>query len=138
MWAALASFMWHSEPALKSDDVSSMLEPPKPQIDAGYTTSNLLWPFEADASGTVFACTYLPTLVMANHSRLVAHGNCARKAVNCNGIHSAGSGYQMHSPMGLVRTNPNVEGLICQKHSDNGEDSGDSDKSDDRWRTNLY
>jgi hypothetical protein len=95
-------------------------EPPKPQIEAGYSTSNLFWPFEADANGTVFACTYLPTLVMANRSRLVAHGNCARKAANCNGLHTADPGYQQHSPTRLVRTNPNVEGLICQKHSDDG------------------
>ena len=96
-------------------------EPPTPRIAAGYATSNLFWPFEADSNGTVFACTYLPTLVLANRTRLVAHGNCALKAANCNGLHSPSPARPTGSAVpGAVGTNPNTEGLICQKHSDDG------------------
>ena len=92
-------------------------EPPKPQIAAGFDTYNVFWPYEADAEGTVYACSYLPTVVLANHTRLIAHGNCATTVENCNGLHLASRG--VGGTSGL-RTNPNVEGKICQKHSDDG------------------
>ena len=54
-------------------------KPPQPQIAAGYETHNVFWPYDSDDNGTVYACTYLPTLVLANGTRLIAHGSCGVK-----------------------------------------------------------
>ena len=87
-------------------------EPPRPHISAGFDTYNVFWPYDTDAHGNVYPCTYLPTIVLANHTRLIAHGSCARKAEHCNGLH-AKHGHHLS-------TNPNYEHLLCQKHSDDG------------------
>lgn len=94
-------------------------KPPQPHIAAGFETYNIFWPYDSDVNGTVYACTYLPTLVMANNTRLIAHGNCALKPSNCNGLHLDMESAHLDSTS-RVGTNPNVEGLICQKHSDDG------------------
>jgi hypothetical protein len=87
-------------------------EPPRPRIAAGFDTYNVFWPHDQAEDGTVFFCTYLPTIVLANHSRLIAHGSCARIGEDCNGLHVA-------SRAGLG-ANPGTERLLCQKHSDDG------------------
>jgi len=89
--------------------------PPQPHISAGFFTSNIFWPNEVDATGTVYPCTYIPALVLANHTRLIAHGSCAVKPTDCNGLHLAS---RSRSP--AVRTNPITEDMLCQKHSDDG------------------
>ena len=88
--------------------------PPRPYIQAGFDTFNIFWPFDSDANGTVYPCTYIPTLVLANHSRLIAHGSCALKKSDCNGLHL------MSRSRGHLGGNPNSENLLCQKHSDDG------------------
>ena len=110
-------------------------EPPQPSIAAGFETSNIFWPFEQAEDGMIFACTYLPTLVMANHTRLIAHGSCATEARYCDGFHFqmsdalsppyAGRGGKVLAGGGGgggrgVGDNPIYEGKICQKHSDDG------------------
>ena len=109
-------------------------EPAQPVIPAGFFSSNIFWPFEQAEDGTVFACTYLPTLVMANHTRLIAHGSCATDPKYCDGFH-----FQLDSssrspksfrrgqkePVGFgldvgEGDNPIYEGKVCQKHSDDG------------------
>ena len=103
-------------------------EPAQPVIAAGFYTSNIFWPYDAAEDGTVFACTYLPTLVTANHTRLVAHGSCATEARYCDGLHLAASRSRSHTGHGKVLVgagvgegdNPIYEGKICQKHSDDG------------------
>ena len=92
-------------------------EPPQPQISAGFETFNVFWPYERDAEGVVYACTYLPVVTLANRTRLIAHGNCATLPDNCNGLHLAS---RRGGPVAGLGTNPNVEGKICQKHSDDG------------------
>ena len=62
-------------------------EPPQPVISAGFFTANIFWPFEEAEDGMVFACIYLPTLVTANHTRLIAHGSCATEVRYCDGLH---------------------------------------------------
>ena len=96
-------------------------------IAAGFFTSNIFWPYEKAEDGAVFACIYLPTLVMANHTRLIAHGSCATQARYCDGFHvSAASRSRAYAGRGkeLVGVgegdNPIIEGKVCQKHSDDG------------------
>lgn len=91
-------------------------EPPRPRIAAGFDTYNVFWPYDADANGTVYPCTYIPSLVLANHSRLIAFGSCATNAKNCNGLHLKS---RSQVPLGLGG-NPIVENRLCQKHSDDG------------------
>jgi hypothetical protein len=101
--------------------------PARPHIGAGYASSNIFWPGDTDANGTVYQCAYIPTLVLANHTRLIAHGSCGTEANSCNGLHvqqSARTG-TLESPdeRGLPHGtpgNPIQEGKICQKHSDDG------------------
>ena len=97
-------------------------EPPAPKIAAGFRSSNIFWPGEQDAEGTVFACTYIPTLVFANHSRLIAHGSCSTEPADCNGFHvSVDSSARVGAltPLGAREGgNPIVRGMVCQKHSD--------------------
>jgi len=106
-------------------------EPPQPVIAAGFFTSNIFWPYDSAQDGTVFACTYLPTLVTANHTRLIAHGSCATEARYCDGFHiaatraHAGHGKELGAGEGDgdgagEGDNPIYEGKICQKHSDDG------------------
>jgi hypothetical protein len=96
-------------------------EPPQPHITAGYETSNVFWPYDSDTNGTVYACTYLPTLVLANRTRLIAHGSCGVKDESCGGFHHGpphgAFGRSQRPPLG---GNPITEGMICQKHSDDG------------------
>lgn len=54
--------------------------------------------------------------MLANHTRLIAHGSCALNANDCNGLHLASRGLAS-PPLG---GNPIVERLLCQKHSDDG------------------
>lgn len=99
-------------------------EPAQPVIAAGFFTSNIFWPFEKAADGTVIACSYLPTLVTANHTRLIAHASCATNRRYCDGFHVDAS--RSHTGHGQVGDgvgdgdNPIIEGKICQKHSDDG------------------
>ena len=97
-------------------------EPPAPKIAAGFRSSNIFWPGEQDAEGTVFACTYIPTLVFANHSRLIAHGSCSTEPADCNGFHVADSKARVGAlvaPLGAREGgNPIIRGMVCQKHSD--------------------
>ena len=104
--------------------------PARPHIAAGYASSNIFWPGDTDANGTVYQCAYIPTLVLANHTRLIAHGSCGTEANSCNGLHvqqfrAARAAATLESPdeRGLPRGtpgNPIQEGKICQKHSDDG------------------
>ena len=70
------------------------------------------------ADGTVFGCVYLPTLVLANHTRLIVHGRCytdaqANMSSECGGFHvSAGLPVRAGVPADLGDIN------LCQKHSD--------------------
>jgi len=91
--------------------------PPQPHIPAGFDTFNVFWPYDADENGTIYPCTYIPTLVLANHSRLIAHGSCALSEKDCNGLHLAS---RERNSNGLLGGNPNGERLLCQKHSDDG------------------
>eukprot|EP01051_Picozoa_sp_SAG22_P002215 SAG22_NODE_98_length_20720_cov_17.226662_2_plen_1113_part_00 len=87
--------------------------PPEPKIASGLRTTNLFWPGDSDADGTVFACTYIPTLVLANETTLIAHGACSTRPECCNGLHASG----------LPRRacgNPIYDGTICQKQSRDG------------------
>ena len=96
--------------------------PARPHIAAGFASSNIFWPGDTDANGTVYQCTYIPTLVLANHTRLIAHGSCGTEANSCNGLHLSASA-RLESGRGLPRGspgNPIQEGKICQKHSDDG------------------
>ena len=96
-------------------------EPPAPKIAAGFRSSNIFWPGEQDAEGTVFACTYIPTLVFANHSRLIAHGSCSTEPADCNGFHvdSKARVGALVAPLGAREGgNPIIRGMVCQKHSD--------------------
>jgi hypothetical protein len=104
-------------------------EPAQPHIAAGYPTSNIFWPGDTDANGTVYQCAYIPTLVLANHTRLIAHGNCGTEANSCNGLHiqqsraAAAAATLEAGARGLppgTPGNPIQEGKICQKHSDDG------------------
>jgi len=104
-------------------------EPAQPHIAAGYPTSNIFWPGDTDANGTVYQCAYIPTLVLANHTRLIAHGNCGTEANSCNGLHiqqsraASASATLEAGAHGLppgTPGNPIQEGKICQKHSDDG------------------
>eukprot|EP01045_Picozoa_sp_COSAG04_P047692 COSAG04_NODE_17932_length_455_cov_1.570225_1_plen_138_part_01 len=98
-------------------------EPPTPRIAANLTTTNVFWPMEAAADGTVFACTYLPTLVLANRTRLIAHGRCYTEAQAraCGGYH-----VDVLAARGALRrdvraTAPPLGPInLCQKHSDDG------------------
>jgi hypothetical protein len=126
-------------------------EPAQPVIAAGFFTSNIFWPYEQAEDGTIFACTYLPTLVTANHTRLIAHGSCST-GKGCDGFHAVRpaspteerrkggqeerrkGGQEERRKGGIQRrkggkekeganglgANPIVEGMICQKHSDDG------------------
>ena len=104
--------------------------PARPHIAAGFPTSNIFWPGDTDANGTVYQCAYIPTLVLANHSRLIAHGSCGTEANSCNGLHiqqtraaAAAATLAGGRVGGLPRGtpgNPIQEGKICQKHSDDG------------------
>ena len=69
--------------------VTSPSGPTPPQYGNLMTTS-IFWPNETAADGTVFACTYLPTLVLANDTRLIAHGRCytARQAAGGRAAHA--------------------------------------------------
>jgi len=89
--------------------------PPPPHIPANFMTTNVFWPGESDANGTVYACTLLPTLVLANNTRLIAHGSCGVRPQSCNGFHLNTPSMFTPSP-----GNPIFEGNICQKHSDDG------------------
>ena len=98
-------------------------EPPQPHIDAGFDTYNIFWPNDTDANGTAYPCAYLPTLVLANNTRLIAHTNCVHEdhAADCNGFHAPRPASGGDNRLGLgAGANPNAEGLICQKHSDDG------------------
>jgi hypothetical protein len=106
-------------------------EPAQPKIAAGFESSNIFWPGETGEDGTVFACTYIPTLVYANHSRLIAHGSCGTSATDCNGFHLRAqaraaaflqrTGSASSALLGSTATgNPIAEGKVCQKHSDDG------------------
>jgi hypothetical protein len=101
--------------------VAAAPAPPPPHIAAGFATSNVFWPNEVSADGIVFACTYLPTLVRAGDHRLIAHGSCATDAKLCNGFHAPRPAAPVApwAPPALG-TNPISEGLLCQKHSDDG------------------
>ena len=94
--------------------------PPAPKIAAGFRSSNIFWPGEQDAEGTVFACTYIPTLVFANHSRLIAHGSCSTEPADCNGFHvDSEARVGALTPLSAREGgNPIVRGMVCQKHSD--------------------
>lgn len=104
--------------------VTSPSGPTPPQYGNLMTTS-IFWPNETAADGTVFACTYLPTLVLANDTRLIAHGRCytARQAAmssECGGFHvsatarGSAAAADAASPVALGPVN------LCQKHSDDG------------------
>jgi hypothetical protein len=94
-------------------------EPPAPKIVAGFRSSNIFWPGEQDAQGTVIACTYIPTLVFANHSRLIAHGSCTTEPGDCNGFHvDEARGGRAVAARAREGGNPVVRGMVCQKHSD--------------------
>jgi hypothetical protein len=102
--------------------VQRVPKPPQPHIAAGYETYNIFWPYDSDANGTVYACTYLPTLVLANHTRLIAHGSCGVKDESCGGFHHGPphGAFVEANPRNPLSGNPISEGMICQKHSDDG------------------
>ena len=68
--------------------------------------------------------------MLANRTRLIAHGSCAKNTHNCNGFHVSAAGTSSTRNVGVAlppampgmraRANPITEGLICQKHSDDG------------------
>eukprot|EP01043_Picozoa_sp_COSAG02_P047844 COSAG02_NODE_4630_length_5147_cov_1.750594_3_plen_131_part_00 len=97
---------------------------PTPPQYGNLMTTSIFWPNETAADGTVFACTYLPTLVLANDTRLIAHGRCytARQAAMssvCGGFHlvatrGGAAAVAAASPVALGPVN------LCQKHSDDG------------------
>ena len=62
--------------------------PPR-QNDLGWLATNLFWPGEQDANGTVFACTYGPLVAYAEqHRKLVALGGCTPAGCpGCDGLH---------------------------------------------------
>jgi hypothetical protein len=73
--------------AAPSPPIGPRPAPPQPHIAAGFASSNIFWPGDVDANGTVYQCVYLPTLVLANHTRLIAHGSCGTQPHSCNGLH---------------------------------------------------
>ena len=97
-------------------------EPPTPRIAANLATTNVFWPMEVAADGTVFACTYLPTLVLANRTRLIAHGRCytEAQAKACGGYHVdvAARGALRRDVRGTAPPLGPIN--LCQKHSDDG------------------
>ena len=109
-------------PLLLEAAPSSAELPPTPPHYANLTTTSIFWPNETAADGSVFACTYLPTLVLANNTRLIAHGRCytARQAAmstECGGFHVSGwldadAAAAAAPDLGPVN--------LCQKHSDDG------------------
>ena len=65
-------------------------EPAVPrQSDHGFFATNLFWPGEQDANGTVYACTYGPMVAYAEkHHKLVALGGCTPAGCQgCDGLH---------------------------------------------------
>ena len=118
---------------------SSAALPPTPPQYANLTTTSIFWPNETAADGSVFACTYLPTLVLANDTRLIAHGRCytARQAAmstECGGFHvdvsgRLDAGLDAVSPVsGRLDADADADAAapdlgpvnLCQKHSDDG------------------
>ena len=120
--AAVAVAAAAPAPAAAAPPPKPRPEPPAPKIAAGFRSSNIFWPGEQDAEGTVFACTYIPTLVFANHSRLIAHGSCSTEPADCNGFHvdrdSARVGALVAPLSAREGGNPIIRGMVCQKHSD--------------------
>ncbi len=112
--------------AVELEGHSTVVTPsgPIPPQYGNFTTTSIFWPNETAADGTVFACTYLPTLVLANNTRLIAHGRCytARQAAmssECSGFHvsatrgdAAIAAAASSAALGPVN--------LCQKHSDDG------------------
>ena len=114
-------------PKMVPQPVKPRPEPAQPKIAAGFESYNIFWPGETAEDGTVFACTYIPTLVHANHSRLIAHGSCGTSPTDCNGFHLRAQARAAvlrgealpPAPVGSTAAgNPIAEGRVCQKHSD--------------------
>ena len=124
---AAASAARHTVVSSPPPPVGPHSAPAQPHIAAGFASSNVFWPGDTDADGTVYQCAYIPTLVLANHTRLIAHGSCGTEANSCNGLHIQRATFAESrldsDDRGLPRGtpgNPIQEGKICQKHSDNG------------------
>lgn len=124
---AAASAARHTVVSSPPPPVGPVSAPAQPHIAAGFASSNVFWPGDTDADGTVYQCAYIPTLVLANHTRLIAHGSCGTEANSCNGLHIQRATFAESrldsDDRGLPRGtpgNPIQEGKICQKHSDNG------------------
>ncbi len=84
-------------------------EPAKPQIQAGWDTTNLFWPGEVDAvTNVTYACTYVGMVVQAG-DRVLAFGGCSIDPAACNGYHTVGP---------RVKAETNVNKSTCIKHSD--------------------
>ena len=62
---------------------------PPQQNELGWQATNLFWPGEQDANGTVFSCVYGPLVAYAEkHQKLVALGGCTPAGCQgCNGLH---------------------------------------------------
>jgi hypothetical protein len=103
-------------------------EPPPvaPHIPSNLTTTNVFWPGEKAADGTVYGCVYLPTMVLANETRLIVHGRCytdaqAKMSTECGGYHVSAAGRSLlaesdrAADLGTVDLGPIT---LCQKHSD--------------------
>jgi hypothetical protein len=101
---------------------SAVVDPPLVPQYANLTTTSIFWPNETAADGTVFACTYLPTMVLANGTRLIVHGRCytqrqAAMSRVCGGFHvSAAASFSLAA----ARSTPLGPINLCQKHSDTG------------------
>lgn len=66
------------------------MEPPTPRQNRfGWQATNLFWPGEQDANGTVFSCVYGPLVAYAEkHQKLVALGGCTPAGCQgCDGLH---------------------------------------------------
>eukprot|EP01051_Picozoa_sp_SAG22_P010511 SAG22_NODE_950_length_6352_cov_23.892212_6_plen_558_part_00 len=100
--------------------------PPAPHISSNLTTTNVFWPGEMAADGTVFGCVYLPTMVLANETRLIVHGRCytdaqANMSTECGGYHVSAAGRSLRAKIDSAEDLAPIElGPInlCQKHSD--------------------
>lgn len=103
---------------------------PEPPQYANLSTSSIFWPGDVDDEGVVYPCTYIPTLCLANGTRLVAHGMCATNPRICNHVHlsrlrstSSGGGAAgiVAAAQGAAAAGAGAQWAgFCQKHSDDG------------------
>ena len=87
---------------------------PPPRPAPSYASSNVFWPGEQDAGGTVYTCTYCPMVTLVNETRLIAIGGCTPSGCSgCNGIH-------LSSPDAGRAGAGSACSAGCIKHSDDG------------------